>query len=172
MKFFPSCGWISTIVWMHHMDASKTHGEKVRWELHKSATCYFKQILEAILHQAMAVWPLNSHLKKYPHQISKTWGTQLEKQEGTHKWHSFSFGRPARINLHQICADTECRLEDLPRVMNDRNGWGERVREIHAISTTLYICIYIYTHTHTHTWKYAYIYIYLKYVKKNIYIYI
>ena len=36
---------------MHHMDANKTPTEKVWWELHKKATSYFKQILEATLPQ-------------------------------------------------------------------------------------------------------------------------
>ena len=29
-----------------------------------------------------------------------------------------------------------CRLEDLPGEMDDRDGWQERVREIHAGSAT------------------------------------
>ena len=28
--FIPSCGCVDTTVWMHHMDANKTHGEKAR----------------------------------------------------------------------------------------------------------------------------------------------
>ena len=32
----------------------------------------------------------------------------------------------------QLCADTKCSLEDLLGVMNDRDGWLERVREIRA----------------------------------------
>ena len=35
-------------------------------------------------------------------------------------------GRPARIYFHQMCADTGCSLEDLLRVMGDRDGWRER----------------------------------------------
>ena len=33
-----------------------------------------------------------------------------------------------------ILADTRCRLEDLPRVMADGDGWWERVKGIHAIT--------------------------------------
>ena len=32
-------------VWMHYMNANKTHGEKARWELHKNVMCCFPQIL-------------------------------------------------------------------------------------------------------------------------------
>ena len=32
-------------------------------------------------------------------------------------------GWPAKSYIHQLCADTECHLEDLPRVMADRDGW-------------------------------------------------
>ena len=38
-------------------------------------------------------------------------------------------GRSAKTNNHQLCADTGCLLEDMPRVMDDRDGWGERVKE-------------------------------------------
>ena len=44
-------------------------------------------------------------------------------------------GRPARIYIQQLCEDTGCCLEDLPRAMNDREEWRERVWEIRATST-------------------------------------
>ena len=54
-------------------------------------------------------------------------------------------GRPARTCIQQLCEDTGCCPEDLPRAMNDREEWRERVRDIHATSTIwLYIYIYIY----------------------------
>ena len=46
------------------------------------------------------------------------------------------FGRSARTDLQQLCADTGCSLEDLLGVMDDRDGWRDRVREIHAVSAT------------------------------------
>ena len=36
-----------------------------------------------------------------------------------------SIGQPPRTCLYQLCADTECRLEDLPGGMDDRDRWGE-----------------------------------------------
>ena len=43
-------------------------------------------------------------------------------------------GRPARTYIQQLCEDTGCCPEDLPRVMNDREEWRERVRDIRATS--------------------------------------
>ena len=42
------CSCVSTIVQMHFLDSNKALREKVRWELHKNAMFYFKQILEAV----------------------------------------------------------------------------------------------------------------------------
>ena len=44
--------------------------------------------------------------------------------------------RPARTYIQQLCEDTGCCPEDLPRAMNDREKWRERVRDIRATSTT------------------------------------
>ena len=43
-------------------------------------------------------------------------------------------GRPTRTYIQQLCADTGCCPEDLPRPMNDREEWRERVRDIRATS--------------------------------------
>ena len=52
----------------------------------------------------------------------------------SHGW--AKVGQPARTYIQQLCADTGCSLEDLPGVMDNRDGWRERVREIHAGSVT------------------------------------
>ena len=36
-------------------------------------------------------------------------------------------GRPARTYIQQLCEDTGCCPEDMPRAMNDREEWQERV---------------------------------------------
>ena len=41
-------------------------------------------------------------------------------------------GRPARTYIQQLCEDTRCSPEDLPEVMNDREKWRGRVRDIRA----------------------------------------
>ena len=43
-------------------------------------------------------------------------------------------GRPARTYIQQLCEDTGCCPEDLPRAMNDCEEWRERVRDIRATS--------------------------------------
>ena len=44
-------------------------------------------------------------------------------------------GRPARTYIQQLCEDTGCCPEDLPRTMNNREEWRERVRDIRATRT-------------------------------------
>ena len=51
--FLPSCRCVNTTEQFHYMN--KTLGEKVRWELHKGATCSSKQILEAACHKTAAI---------------------------------------------------------------------------------------------------------------------
>ena len=56
----------------------------------------------------------------------------------------YSYGSPhmaaqkqddqARTYIQQLCEDTGCCPEDLPRAMNDREEWRERVRDIRATS--------------------------------------
>ena len=53
-------------------------------------------------------------------------------------------GRPARTYIQQLCEGTQCSPEDLPEVMNNREKWRERVRDIHASGTTWWLYIYIY----------------------------
>ena len=45
-------------------------------------------------------------------------------------------GRPAVTYIQKLCAHAGYRLKNLPGAINDRDGWRERVREIHASSAT------------------------------------
>ena len=45
-------------------------------------------------------------------------------------------GRPARTYIQQLCTDTGYSLKDLPGAMDGRDGWWEKVREIHAGGVT------------------------------------
>ena len=47
-----------------------------------------------------------------------------------------SVGQPTETYLKQLCTDTRCSIEDLPRAMVDRDEWREWVREIRANITT------------------------------------
>ena len=53
-------------------------------------------------------------------------------------------GRQARTYIQQLCEDMGCCPEDLPRAMNDREEWRERVRDIRATSATWWWWWYIY----------------------------
>ena len=75
-------------------------------------------------------------------------------------------GRPARTYIQQLCEDTGCCPEDLPRAMNDRGRSGERGSGISVLPARYddddddNIYIYIYTHSHTqftHMHAHAYI---------------
>ena len=48
--------------------------------------------------------------------------------------HRAKAGRPARTYIQQLCEDTGSCPDDLPRAMNDREEWRERVRDIRATS--------------------------------------
>ena len=48
----------------------------------------------------------------------------------------YSYGRLAGSYIQQLCEDTGCSPEDQPEAMNDREKWGERVRDIRASGTT------------------------------------
>ena len=45
-------------------------------------------------------------------------------------------GRQARTYIQQLCANTGCSIEDLPGAMADREGWRDRVRNIHGGGVT------------------------------------
>ena len=45
-------------------------------------------------------------------------------------------GLPARTYIQQLCEDTGCNHEDLPKARNDREKWRERVKDIRASGTT------------------------------------
>ena len=66
--------------------------------------------------QTATVLPLTSHLSNHHSKTNKAYWALLVKFKRTHK------PRPHRV-------DTGYSREDLPRAMDDREGWGERERE-------------------------------------------
>ena len=45
------------------------------------------------------------------------------------QWTStYAHGQPAKIYMHHFCMDTGISFDDLPGVMDDRDGWKERER--------------------------------------------
>ena len=116
------------------------------------------------LEQILAATPQRHQLYGHLSHITKTIQVRRTRHAG-HCWRSrdelirdvllwtpthgrAKAGRPARTYIQQLCEDTGCCPEDLPRAMNDREEWRERVRDIRATSTTWwYIYIYILSST-------------------------
>ena len=157
MRILPSCSWISTIVWLHHLDFYEALGGEVWWKVHKEAVSCSEHIIEAP-HKTSAVWPLTYHHINHP-SLSRHAATCLKSRGEpiieilmlslTHGHHRVD--RLAKIHIHQLCADTGCRLEDLPREMDHRDGFPEIVKKNGATKTSWwwwwwwrYLSIYIY----------------------------
>ena len=135
---------INTIVEISHLELNEALGEKAWWELNKNAVCCSEYILEVTPYKTAAILPLTTNLTNYPSTMNMTSWTLLEKQGRTHKWRSFSgflhlevsvLAKQQKTYKYQLCADTGCRLEDLPKVMANKDGWYERVVGIHTFST-------------------------------------
>ena len=144
MQFLPGSGHIDTAIWMHYMDANKTAGEEARRQLHKNATCNLEQVLAATPHKTPTVRPPapyheNIQVRRTRH-AGHCWRSRDELISDVLLWtptHGRAkAGRPAQTYIQQLCEDTWCCPEDLPRAMNDREEWRERVRDIRATSAT------------------------------------
>ena len=107
-----------------------------------NAACNPEQVLAATPHKTTTVRP--------PFPITKTIQVRRTRHAG-HCWRSRDelirdvllwisthdrgkAGRPALTYIQQLCEDTGCCTEDLPRAMNDREEWREMVRDIRATS--------------------------------------
>ena len=121
------------------------------------------RMLRAILNKSWRQHPTKQQLYGHLSPITKTIKIRRTRHAG-HCWRSRdelisdvllwtpSHGRAkagwaARTYIQQLCADTGCRPEDLPKAMDDREVWRESVRNIRAASVTWYIYIYIYIYT-------------------------
>ena len=109
-------------------------------------------MLRAILNKSWGQHPTKQQLYSHLPPVTKTieiWRTR----HAEHYWRSrdelvsevllktpsqgrAKAGRPARTYILQLCADTSCSSEDLPKAMDYREGWRERVRNIRANSAT------------------------------------
>ena len=123
-------------------------------------------MLRAILNKSWQQHPTRHQLYGHLPPITKTIQVRRTRHAG-HCWRSrdelirdvllwipthgrAKAGRPARTYIQQLCEDTGCCPEDLPRAMNDREEWRERVRDIRATSAIWWWW-----------WWYTYIYIYM-----------
>ena len=127
--------------------------------LEKKLDGNYTRMLQAILNKSWRQHPTRHQLYGHLPPIMKTIQVRRTRHAG-HCWRSrdelISYvllwtpthghakaGRPARTYIQQLCEDTGCCPEDLPRAMNDREEWRERVRDIRATSATWWWYIYI-----------------------------
>ena len=119
--------------------------------LEKKLDGNYTRMLRAILNKSWQQQPTRHQLYGHLPPITKTIQVRRTRHAG-HCWRSrdelirdvllwipthgrAKVGRPARTYIQQLCEDTGCCPEDLPRAMNDREEWRERVRDIRAAST-------------------------------------
>ena len=143
MQFLPGIGRVDTAVWMHHLDANK--------RLEKKLDGNYTRMLRAILNKSWRQHPTKHQLYGHLPPIMKTIQVRRTRHAG-HCWRSrdelisnvllwtptygqAKAGQPARTYIQQLCEDTGCSPEDLPEVINNREKWRERVRDIHASGT-------------------------------------
>ena len=144
-------------------------------QLEKKQDGNYTRMLRAILNKSWQQHSTRHQLYGHLPPITKTIQVRRTRHAG-HCWRSreelirdvllwtpthghAKAGRPARIYIQQLCEDTGCYPEDLPRAMNDREEWRERVRDIRATSTTwwwwwysMWYMLYIWTISHIHIW--------------------
>ena len=72
MVFFPSRFDVSITVFLHHPDSNETLSEHAKWEIDKTSTCSFEQILEAALSKTAVTQPPAILLAKHPRKTNET----------------------------------------------------------------------------------------------------
>ena len=120
--------------------------------LEKKLDGNYTRMLRAILNRSWQQYPTRRQLYGHLPPITKTIQARRIRHAG-HCWRSkdenvsdvllwtpaygqSKAGRPARTFIQQLCDDTGCNPEDLPKAMNDRETWRERVRDIRASCTS------------------------------------
>ena len=122
-----------------------------KW-LEKKLDGNYTRMLRAILNNSWGQQPTKYQLYGHLPPITKTIQVRRTRHAG-HCWRSrdelksdvllwtptygrAKAGRPARTYIQQLCEDTGCSPKDLSEVVNDREKWRERVRDISASGTT------------------------------------
>ena len=120
--------------------------------LEKKLDGNYTRMLRAILNRSWQQHPTRRQLYGHLPPITKTIQARRTRHAG-HWWRSkdeivsdvilctpaygqSKAGRPARTFIQQLCDDTGCNPKDLPKAMNDRETWRERVRDIRASRTS------------------------------------
>ena len=122
-----------------------------KW-LEKKLDSNYTRMLRAILNKSWRQHTTRHQLYSHLPPITKTIQVRRTRHAG-HCWRSKdelisdvllwtpTYGRakagwPALTYTQQLCEDTGCSPEDVPKTMNDRKKWWERVRDICASGMT------------------------------------
>ena len=122
----------------------------LRKRLEKKLDGNYTRMLRAILNKSWQQHPTRHQLYGHLPPITKTIQVRRTRHAG-HCWRSrdelirdillwipthgcAKAVRLAQTYIQQLCEDTGCCPEDLPRAMNDREEWREMVRDIRATS--------------------------------------
>ena len=120
--------------------------------LEKKLDGNYTRMLRAILNGSWQQRPTRRQLYGHLQPITKTIQARRIRHAG-HCWRSkdetvsdvllwipaygqSKAGRPAQTFIQQLCEDTGCYPEDLPKAMNNRETWRERVRDVRASCTS------------------------------------
>ena len=120
--------------------------------LEKKLDGNYTRMLRAILNKSWREHPTRHQLYGHLPPIAKAMQVRQTRHAG-HYWRSrdelisnvllwaptygrAKAGRPAQTYIQQLCEDTGCNPEDLPKAMNNREKWREKVRDIRASGTT------------------------------------
>ena len=149
MQFLPSSG-SCRYCYMEAPHGRWLNGEKAWRQLHKNVASNIEHVMETALRKAAAIRTPTTHHKNYQNRrtrhVGHCWESRDELVSDVLLWtlsHGRAkAGRPARTYIQQLCAHTGCSPEHLPKAMDDREVWRERVRNIRADSAT-YMMIYI-----------------------------
>ena len=119
-----------------------------RQQIHKNAASNLEQVLAATPHLYGHLSPITKTIQvRRTRHAEHCWRSRDELIRDVLLWTpthgSAKAGRPARTYIQQLCEDMGCCPEDLPEVMNDREKWWERVRDIRVTSMTWWWWWYI-----------------------------
>ena len=131
------------------MDADKAYREKARRELHKNATSYIEQILEATSKQIYRhLPPISKTIQlRWKRHVGHYWRSKEEFISDVFQWTPSlgraSVDRPTRTSLKQLCADTKTCWKRWMIGINDKlesgksvQAWAKWCKRIIKLDTT------------------------------------
>ena len=156
----------------HLYKMAALHG---RWQkrLEKKLDGNYTRMLRAILNKSWRQHPTSHQLYHHLPPITKTIQVRRTRHAG-HCWRSrdelirhvllwtpthgrAKAGRPARTYIQQLCEDTGCCPEDIPRAMDDKEEWAREGQGYPCYQRDMMMMMI--SHATSATWWWWYIYI-------------